>query len=405
MKKSKVIIISLLGMLLFVPFMTSAKAQTTATTVSATEGETYTWDLYNEIAGPGFGNWTLDNMTWHFDELWNFTSTHSSITQTINDWSWADATSSPQSWYPVDINKVGPVNSTTGAQSINMTLGYVHFWGDDGLRYTVNQTFVNNTADLAVEQFSNGSLLIVPYWMLYEPQTLMITPNVDWTEFRNLVDAGLDWVRNVSESWGGYNLTVTALANGISIVMPANEFGNNSRSITMTATYYPNGHLAQYVFMYGADIISNVLLRDGEADDPVITVAPIDATVANNYTGESLSWTATDLNPDTYTISLNGTEIVSATMWTDGTPVVYNIPDALAAGTHTYVIEFADKLGNSASDTVLFTVDAAPVGEEEEEEEEEEDGTPAIPGFEPVIIIGTGAIATLGLIYMIKKRK
>ncbi|GAF83305.1 unnamed protein product, partial [marine sediment metagenome] len=86
------------------------------------------------------------------------------------------------------------------------------------------------------------------------------------------------------------------------------------------------------------------------------------------------------------------------------TPVVYNIPDALAAGTHTYEITFSDDTGNSASDTVLFTVDA-PVGEEEEEEEEEEEPPPPIPGFEPVIIIGTGAIATLGLIYMIKKRK
>ncbi|KKL48758.1 hypothetical protein LCGC14_2322320 [marine sediment metagenome] len=398
MKKSKVIIISLLGMLLFVPFMTSAKAQTTATTVSATEGETYTWDLYNEIAGPGYEAWTLDNMTWHFDELWNFTASHSSITQTINDWTWANALyAPPQSWYPVDINKVGPVNTTTGAQSINMTMGYVHGYGDDGLRYTVNSTFVNNTADL-VEEFSNGSLLIVPYWMLYEVKTLFITPNVNWTEFRNLVDAGLDWVRNVSESWGGYNLTVTALANGISIVMPANEFGNNSRSITMTTTYYPNGHLAQYVFMYGSDIICDVLLRD--IDDPVITANPIDASVANNYTGESLSWTATDFNPDTYTISLNGTGIVSATAWTDATPVVYNIPDGLATGIHTYVIDFEDDSGNSASDTVLFTVEA-PI----EEVVGEEDGTPAIPGFEPLIIIGTGVIATLGLIYMIKKRK
>ena len=402
MKKSKVIIISLLGMLLFVPFMTSAKAQTTATTVDATEGETYTWDLYNEVAGPGFASWELDNMTAHFDELWNFTADHSSITQTINDWAWANAYFSyPQSWYPVDINKIGPVNATTGEQSMNVTMGYVHIGGDDGARYTVNDTFVNNTADL-VEEFSNGSALIVPYWMLYNARTLMITPNVNWTEFRNLVDAGLDWVRNVSESWGGYNLTVTALANGISIVMPANEFGNNSQAITTTATYHPNGHLAQYVFMYGSDIICNVLLRD--IDDPVITANPSDATVASDYTGESLSWTATDFNPDTYTISLNGSEDVSATAWTDGTPVVYNIPDALAAGIHTYEITFSDDTGNSASDTVLFTVDA-PVGEEEEEEEEETPPPPGIPGFEPLIILGTGAIATIGLISIIKKRK
>ncbi|GAH99537.1 unnamed protein product, partial [marine sediment metagenome] len=43
MKKSKVIIISLLGMLLFVPFMTSARAQTVAANVSLTEGDYLIW--------------------------------------------------------------------------------------------------------------------------------------------------------------------------------------------------------------------------------------------------------------------------------------------------------------------------------------------------------------------------
>ncbi len=91
---------------------------------------------------------------------------------------------------------------------------------------------------------------------------------------------------------------------------------------------------------------------------------------------------------------MNTTEVASDVAWTSGTPVVYNIPDGLGTGIHTYRINYKDYQGNSASDTVLFTV-----------EEEETPPPPAIPGFEPLIIIGTGAIATIALIFIIKKRK
>jgi len=90
--------------------------------------------------------------------------------------------------------------------------------------------------------------------------------------------------------------------------------------------------------------------------------------VEAGYTGQSLSWTATDANPDTYTIELNGTGIVvSSTPWASNTPVVYNIPDGFSPGIYVYTITFTDEGENSISNAVTVTIssidDETPGGE------------------------------------------
>ena len=92
---------------------------------------------------------------------------------------------------------------------------------------------------------------------------------------------------------------------------------------------------------------------------PIISNAPSDFTVEVGYTGHNISWTATDANPDTYTIELIGTGIVvSSTPWASNTPVVYNIPDGFFPGVYMYNITFADESGNSISDTVTVTINS-----------------------------------------------
>jgi len=392
MKKSKVFIISLLGMLIFIPFMTSARAQTVAANVSLTEGDYLVWQQSMDYSIRDV--WVFDNMTAHFDEVYNHTGDGSDITLLFTSWVTLPWTR-PLFDLPVNVTSIGAVNATTGEQVINVTLGYQHPYG--GELWDASFTTFNNTPDLA-ESWSNGSQLTAPNWVGYYGGVLAVSPDVNWTEMAEICDAGMKW--GLLDGGFDYNLTVSALANGMSILMPANEFGNNSRDITLSVIYDSEGLLAHYFFMYGSDMLVEIWLE--ETDDPVIT-GPSDATVANNYTGESISWTATDANPDLYTIWVNTTEVASDVAWTSGTPVVYNIPDGLGTGIHTYRINYEDYQGNSASDTVLFTVEA-PAGEEEEEEEEETP-PPAIPGFEPLIILGTGAIATIGLISIIKKRK
>jgi len=111
---------------------------------------------------------------------------------------------------------------------------------------------------------------------------------------------------------------------------------------------------------YGNSITDNVTFAVTDTTSPVITVNPTDLNLDLGYTGESLSWTATDINPNTYTIELQGTGVVSGpTTWTSGTVISYNIPDGFAAGVYTYSITFTDGSGNSVSDTVTVTVAAS----------------------------------------------
>ena len=119
---------------------------------------------------------------------------------------------------------------------------------------------------------------------------------------------------------------------------------------------------------YGNFITDSVTFTVEDTTNPVITVSPNNFTVEYGYTVQSISWTATDANPDTYTIKLIGTGIVvTSTPWADNTPVVYNIPDsfapgALTPGVYTYNITFTDESGNSISNTVTVTINLIPGG-------------------------------------------
>ena len=108
---------------------------------------------------------------------------------------------------------------------------------------------------------------------------------------------------------------------------------------------------------------------------------------------------ATDANPDTYSIELQGSGIVAGpTAWTSGNAISYNIPDGFGVGSYFYTINFTDDYGNSILDSVTFTVgDYKPPGG-------------AIP-FELIIIasvIGGGAVIGVAVVIVIlirRKRK
>jgi len=139
--------------------------------------------------------------------------------------------------------------------------------------------------------------------------------------------------------------------------------------------------------------ISYVIIKD--ATNPTIISVPSDLTVDFEYTGQSLSWTATDTNPNAYTIELQGSGIVKGpTSWTSGLAITYDIPNDFAPGEYTYIITFTDQTGNSISDTVTVTI-------------EEEDVTPGggIPfGDYYILFLGIG-IATLLLVERKKRKK
>ncbi|KKM01572.1 hypothetical protein LCGC14_1793100, partial [marine sediment metagenome] len=109
---------------------------------------------------------------------------------------------------------------------------------------------------------------------------------------------------------------------------------------------------------YGNSIIDSITFTVEDTTNPVITVSPNNFTVEYGYTGQSLSWNATDPNPNTYTIELQGSGIVAGpTAWTSGVTITYNIPDGFAVGVYVYTVNFTDDYGNSIVGNVTFTID------------------------------------------------
>ncbi len=92
--------------------------------------------------------------------------------------------------------------------------------------------------------------------------------------------------------------------------------------------------------------------------NPIIISAPSVLTVEFGYTGQILSWTATDLNPNTYTIELQASGVVSGpTPWLNDTAITYNVPDGFAIGEYNYTVNFTDDYDNFITDTVIMTVE------------------------------------------------
>ncbi|MHA2276563.1 MAG: hypothetical protein ACXAC2_12380, partial [Candidatus Kariarchaeaceae archaeon] len=78
----------------------------------------------------------------------------------------------------------------------------------------------------------------------------------------------------------------------------------------------------------------------------------------NNYSegsnGNTIQWTGTDSNPDSYTVYLDET-VDNSGSWSSGVPINYDI-DSLLKGNHNYTIILTDISGNTVSDEVWVTV-------------------------------------------------
>ncbi len=99
------------------------------------------------------------------------------------------------------------------------------------------------------------------------------------------------------------------------------------------------------------------IVHTREMFGPVITDTPSDLVVDFGYTAESVSWTATDRDPDDYTVELIGTGLVTGpTAWSNGTEVTFNIPDGLLPGDKVFKITFTDIYANSITDSVTMKV-------------------------------------------------
>ena len=149
--------------------------------------------------------------------------------------------------------------------------------------------------------------------------------------------------------------------SGLAVIDISNST-NPGTPVYGNTTGNANGVYVSGFYAYVADGSSGLAVIEirkmVEFEAPIIISAPSDFTLEAGYIGESLSWMATDANPDIYTIELQGSGIVAGpTAWTSGVAITYNIPDGLAVGVYNYTVNFVDYFGNFITDSVEITVE------------------------------------------------
>ena len=80
-----------------------------------------------------------------------------------------------------------------------------------------------------------------------------------------------------------------------------------------------------------------------------------DIQFATGDKGNSIIWSATDMNPRNYTIYLASFKIADSVLWESEVPIVIDV-DGLSVGTYTFRIIVEDLAGNTAEDIVIVTV-------------------------------------------------
>jgi hypothetical protein len=89
---------------------------------------------------------------------------------------------------------------------------------------------------------------------------------------------------------------------------------------------------------------------------PIIS-SPSDISYEEGATGNTIIWTSTDDNPQSYSVTRDGVEIAGEA-W-NGESITVNV-DGLSKGSYTYICSVSDLLNHTSSDSIIVTVTAAP---------------------------------------------
>lgn len=272
------------------------------------------------------------------------------------------------------------------------------------IRYNIVTEYYNYMPNFYFfEGTSEGNIFennIVSWDDYLEYNDVFIDAKAIATEFinDNLIAIDEDWYRVALLAGNTYIITINFLSSEdplkiylysstqqlLSQSTPSSHSSVISYDIINSDDYYiriSNGFNSNYsiiVELYNPDLIN-----------PVITEKPEDFTVFVDYTSRSISWKATDLNPNLYTIELQGVGVVEGpNLWYNGQKITYAIPSRFSAGNYVYTIVFTDDSNNAVSDTVTLTV------------LENTSRNDSIPGYEIMIIIG---ILSLSVLFLNKK--
>ena len=269
-----------------------------------------------------------------------------------------------------DLDKIHKIDPSTGAviysfdapgdEPSGLTWDGLYLWSADWIKDKIYK--INSSTGAVIYSFdSPGSQ---PTGLAWDGQYLWNADNAPGTIFKINPSTGAvvtsfdsPGVDPKGLAWDGQYLWVSITperkiykidpSNGV-VVNFAYDPGNYASGLAWDGQYlWESDHSAHNVNKLNIVDMTN----------PVITVSPNNFTVGEGYTGQSISWTATDLNPYNYTIELQGTGIVAGpTAWTSGNAISYNISDGFGVGSYIYTVNFTDDYDNFISNTVTVTI-------------------------------------------------
>ena len=148
-----------------------------------------------------------------------------------------------------------------------------------------------------------------------------------------------------------YPVSYQILRDGSELV--TDDWDGGNISISIDGLGLGNYNYTIVVFDIGGNSVTDtvwITVLDGTA--PTID-SPADIEYEVGETGNSITWTPTDLHPASYTIYRDST-VIESDDW-DGGTITINV-DGLSAGSYNYTLVVTDVGGNTATDTVIVTV-------------------------------------------------
>ncbi|MFO8017881.1 MAG: CARDB domain-containing protein [Promethearchaeia archaeon] len=154
---------------------------------------------------------------------------------------------------------------------------------------------------------------------------------------------------------------------------------------------------------YSTAIIDIEVEQISDSTSPTID-QPDNISVSEGYTDQSITWTATDDYPSNYSITEDGSAVVSDATW-DSENITYDIPDGKQKGDYTYEITVEDESGNTASDSVQFTVVEVSEAEDHDDTSDDENNNKQLEGIPSSMGISlVTLIVASGIIYFAYKK-
>ncbi|WP_371804899.1 NosD domain-containing protein [Candidatus Lokiarchaeum ossiferum] len=169
---------------------------------------------------------------------------------------------------------------------------------------------------------------------------------------------------------------------------------NGSVSYTIPALSLADGNYLYQIWVNdslgNARVFDTLVVVDGTA--PIIT-SDQDLILSSDSSSILLNWTLNDIHPGVYSISVNGSVVVTSTAWINGL-IFYNYSLAdLPAGNYTVQITVYDSFGNGVVNSIQISI---PAGVDEND--------PINPWVLVIVGIGIGG-GVVGLIVVIKRAK